>query len=166
MPSPSDLRARREALATQRSSGVARVSYDGKTVDYRSVAEIDLAKLDPQAGWTEDVAQTARLVFVVTPRAEAPAETKQEAPVTKGRRELRVYNVALVLGERRAPRSLELQTLLSELGADEDETRRALDPDVLLEMLRENIAPTRERARLIVHKGSDHHVERLELRKR
>ncbi|MBO6884291.1 MAG: hypothetical protein JJ869_12030 [Marivita sp.] len=43
MPSPSDLRARREALATQRSSGVARVSYDGKTVDYRSVAEIDLA---------------------------------------------------------------------------------------------------------------------------
>ncbi len=31
--------------------------------------------------------------------------------------------------------------------------------------LRENIAPTRERARLIVQKGSDHHVERLELRK-
>jgi type I pantothenate kinase len=31
--------------------------------------------------------------------------------------------------------------------------------------LHENIAPTRERARLIVHKGSDHHVERLELRK-
>ena len=38
-----DLRARREALSTQRSSGVARVSYDGKTVDYRSVAEIDRA---------------------------------------------------------------------------------------------------------------------------
>jgi hypothetical protein len=37
------LRARREALRTQRSSGVARVSYDGKTVDYRSVAEIDRA---------------------------------------------------------------------------------------------------------------------------
>ena len=39
----TDLRARREALAAQRSSGVARVSYDGKTVDYRSVAEIDRA---------------------------------------------------------------------------------------------------------------------------
>ena len=38
-----ELRARREALAAQRSSGVARVSYDGKTVDYRSVAEIDRA---------------------------------------------------------------------------------------------------------------------------
>lgn len=38
-----DLRARREALSTQRSTGVARVSYDGKTVDYRSVAEIDRA---------------------------------------------------------------------------------------------------------------------------
>jgi hypothetical protein len=39
----ADLRARRETLSTQRSSGVARVSYDGKTVDYRSVAEIDRA---------------------------------------------------------------------------------------------------------------------------
>ncbi|WP_282057571.1 phage head-tail joining protein [Lentibacter algarum] len=38
-----DLRTRREALSAQRSSGVARVSYDGKTVDYRSVAEIDRA---------------------------------------------------------------------------------------------------------------------------
>ncbi len=39
----ADLRARRDVLSTQRSSGVARVSYDGKTVDYRSVAEIDQA---------------------------------------------------------------------------------------------------------------------------
>jgi len=39
----ADLRARRDALAAQRVSGVARVSYDGKTVDYRSVAEIDRA---------------------------------------------------------------------------------------------------------------------------
>ena len=38
-----DLRARREALAASRSSGVARVSYDGKTVEYRSLAEIDRA---------------------------------------------------------------------------------------------------------------------------
>ena len=43
MATIADLRARREALSTQRSSGVARVSYDGKTVDYRSVAEIDRA---------------------------------------------------------------------------------------------------------------------------
>lgn len=43
MPTLTDLRARREALTAQRSSGVARVSYDGKTVDYRSVAEIDRA---------------------------------------------------------------------------------------------------------------------------
>ena len=38
-----DLRARRDALSAQRSSGVARVSYDGKTVEYRSLAEIDRA---------------------------------------------------------------------------------------------------------------------------
>ena len=43
MPAPLELRARRDALSAQRSSGVARVSYDGKTVDYRSVAEIDRA---------------------------------------------------------------------------------------------------------------------------
>jgi uncharacterized protein YaaR (DUF327 family) len=43
MRTPADLRARRDALTAQRSSGVARVSYDGKTVDYRSVAEIDQA---------------------------------------------------------------------------------------------------------------------------
>ena len=43
MTTTSDLRALREALSTQRASGVARVSYDGKTVDYRSVAEIDRA---------------------------------------------------------------------------------------------------------------------------
>jgi len=38
-----DLKTRREALAASRSSGVARVSYDGKTVEYRSLAEIDRA---------------------------------------------------------------------------------------------------------------------------
>ena len=37
------LKLRRESLIAQRASGVARVSYDGKTVDYRSVAEIDRA---------------------------------------------------------------------------------------------------------------------------
>jgi hypothetical protein len=43
MTTITDLRSRRDALAAQRSSGVARVSYDGKTVDYRSIAEIDRA---------------------------------------------------------------------------------------------------------------------------
>ena len=43
MSALTDLRARRDALSAQRSSGVARVSYDGKTIDYRSVAEIDRA---------------------------------------------------------------------------------------------------------------------------
>jgi len=43
MVTVADLRARRDALSAQRSSGVARVSYDGKSVEYRSVAEIDRA---------------------------------------------------------------------------------------------------------------------------
>jgi hypothetical protein len=43
MATITELRARREALLAQRSSGVARVSYDGRTVDYRSLAEIDRA---------------------------------------------------------------------------------------------------------------------------
>ena len=43
MATIAELSTRREALARQRSCGVARVSYDGKTVDYRSVAEIDRA---------------------------------------------------------------------------------------------------------------------------
>ena len=43
MPTTAEMKTRRETLSTQRSSGVARVSYDGKTVDYRSLAEIDRA---------------------------------------------------------------------------------------------------------------------------
>ena len=43
MATIAELKSRRGALSTQRSSGVARVSYDGKTVEYRSVAEIDRA---------------------------------------------------------------------------------------------------------------------------
>ena len=43
MPTIAELKTRRETLAAQRSSGVARVSYDGKIVDYRSIAEIDRA---------------------------------------------------------------------------------------------------------------------------
>jgi hypothetical protein len=36
MATLAELNTRREALAASRSSGVARVSYDGKTVEYRS----------------------------------------------------------------------------------------------------------------------------------
>jgi hypothetical protein len=43
MATLAELQARKEALTAARSSGVARVSYDGKTVEYRSIAEIDRA---------------------------------------------------------------------------------------------------------------------------
>ena len=43
MATIAELKTSRETLAASRSSGVARVSYDGKTVDYRSLAEIDRA---------------------------------------------------------------------------------------------------------------------------
>ena len=47
MTTITDLRGRRDALTAQRASGVARVSYDGKMVDYRRVAEIDRNHLGP-----------------------------------------------------------------------------------------------------------------------
>ncbi len=43
MPTLTDLQTRREALLAARASGVARVTYEGKTVEYRSLAEIDRA---------------------------------------------------------------------------------------------------------------------------
>jgi hypothetical protein len=43
MATITELKSRREALSAQRASGVARVSYDGRTVEYRSMAEIDRA---------------------------------------------------------------------------------------------------------------------------
>ena len=43
MATITELNTRREALAASRSSGVARVSYDGKSVEYRSLADIDRA---------------------------------------------------------------------------------------------------------------------------
>lgn len=43
MATIAELNTRREALAASRSSGVARVSYDGKTVEYRSLSEIERA---------------------------------------------------------------------------------------------------------------------------
>ena len=39
----TELQTRREALKAARASGVARVTYEGKTVEYRSLAEIDRA---------------------------------------------------------------------------------------------------------------------------
>ncbi len=54
----------------------------------------------------------------------------------------------------------------SKLRAEEAEhTARGIWSSINLPNLRENIAPTRERAHLIIHKGHDHHVERLQLRK-
>ena len=43
MTTITELKSRREALSASRSSGVARVSYDGKSVEYRSLAEIERA---------------------------------------------------------------------------------------------------------------------------
>ncbi len=43
MATLADLTTRRDALTAQRASGIARVSYDGKTVEYRSLTEIDRA---------------------------------------------------------------------------------------------------------------------------
>jgi hypothetical protein len=43
MATVAELKTRREVLSASRASGVARVSYDGRTVDYRSMAEIDRA---------------------------------------------------------------------------------------------------------------------------
>ena len=40
MATAAELRARRDALTAQRSSGVARVSYDGKSVDYGSAEDL------------------------------------------------------------------------------------------------------------------------------
>jgi hypothetical protein len=43
MPTIAEFEARLEALRAQRDSPVARVSYDGRTVEYRGTAEINSA---------------------------------------------------------------------------------------------------------------------------
>jgi hypothetical protein len=43
MASVAELEARLEALKAQRDSAVARVSYDGRSVEYRGTAEINSA---------------------------------------------------------------------------------------------------------------------------
>ena len=67
MPTIAELKTRREALAASRSSGMARVSYDDKTVDYRSLAEIDRAieVLDREIAIAE-VRKIIRQVRVIT----------------------------------------------------------------------------------------------------
>ena len=46
MATAVELEARLEALKAQRDSAVARVSYDGRTVEYRGTAEIARAIAD------------------------------------------------------------------------------------------------------------------------
>jgi hypothetical protein len=46
MATTSELEARLEALKAQRDSAVARVSYDGRSVEYRGTAEIARAIAD------------------------------------------------------------------------------------------------------------------------
>jgi hypothetical protein len=46
MPTIAELQARLEALKAQRDSAVARVSYDGRSVEYRGTAEINAAIAD------------------------------------------------------------------------------------------------------------------------
>lgn len=43
MPTQAELETRLDELERQRTSGVARVSYEGRTVEYRGLAEIDRA---------------------------------------------------------------------------------------------------------------------------
>lgn len=43
MPTLTELEARLDGLERQRTSGIARVSYEGRTVEYRGLAEIDRA---------------------------------------------------------------------------------------------------------------------------
>ena len=71
MATITELKSRREALAASRSSGVARVSYDGKTVDYRSLAEIDRAieVLDREIA-TAEGRKIIRQVRVITLRRQ------------------------------------------------------------------------------------------------
>jgi hypothetical protein len=48
MATVAELEARLEALKAQRDSTVARVSYDGRSVEYRGTAEIARAIAEPE----------------------------------------------------------------------------------------------------------------------
>ena len=61
---------------------------------------------------------------------------------------------------------LVLPAIYAELDDDEAvDTARGHLAEINGLNLRENIAPTRERASLIVHKTGDHHVDRVRLRR-
>ena len=49
MTDTTELQTRLEALKAQRASGIARVTYDGKTVEYRGDSEIAAAIRDIEA---------------------------------------------------------------------------------------------------------------------
>ena len=68
MATVTELKSRRETLKAARASGVARVSYDGKTVEYRSLAEIDRAieALDRKIAAAEGRRITRHLRVVTT----------------------------------------------------------------------------------------------------
>lgn len=63
MATLSDLQTQRDALATSLASGVLRATYQGRTVEYRTVAEMErvLARLDGEIA----AAQSRRPVRVV-----------------------------------------------------------------------------------------------------
>ena len=48
MPTLNDLQTRLDASKAHRDSAVARVSYDGRTVEYRGAAEISHAIAEPE----------------------------------------------------------------------------------------------------------------------
>lgn len=116
---------------------------DGQAVIVGGVQATETVEPDVLAGlgWDAKILDDARVLFVVQPRMEAPAEAKGEAPLKQGRRELRVYNVALITGERREPQSDHLRGLLYDLNGYDYETRSALQLDVVVEMLQENVSP-------------------------
>ena len=68
MASIIELKARRETLSASRSSGVARVSYDGRSVEYRSLAEIDRAieALDREIAAAEGRSIVRQVRFIAT----------------------------------------------------------------------------------------------------
>lgn len=68
MASISELKARRAALSAARASGVARIGADGRTVEYRGIAEIDraLEGLDREIAALEGRALVRRVRVVST----------------------------------------------------------------------------------------------------
>jgi hypothetical protein len=64
MTSVSDLTARRDSLEKQKDSGIARVTFEGRTVEYRGQSEIEraIADLNRRIDVANGKAPTRRLV--------------------------------------------------------------------------------------------------------